>query len=456
MLHNGSLALSDVERNGITIDSKYLNQAMQKAEKRIERGYKKLKESKVFEAWKDHFKGKTNIDSNPQLGTILFDVLGHESKTKTRTGRPSTNIEALEELDISFVRNLLRVRKLKKAFGTYLKGIAREKTSRELLHTMFNLHTTKTYRSSSDSPNFQNIPIRDPKVGALVRQAFVARPGHRLVEIDYGSLEVRVATCYHKDPNMIEEINDPKKDMHRDMTAKCFKCKPEQVTKVMRDYGKNMFVFPEFYGSFWRDCAENLWEATTRMKLELTDGTPVKEHLRKKGIKSIGETESHYDTGRIEPKSGFYKHISEVEYLLWERFPVYKQWRVDWWEEYLKNKEFTSFTGFTYRGYMQRNDVVNYAVQGAAFHCLLWSMIQINQEIKQRKMKAKIVGQIHDSIIADVPEYEVDEYLILAEEIMCHRLLEEWSWIIVPLEIEAEVTPIGGSWFDKKEVPIPK
>src|SRR5690606_20675796 len=102
--------------------------------------------------------------------------------------------------------------------------------------------------NSSDSPNFQNLPIRNPKMAKIIRSAFIPRSDrHVLVEIDYSGIEVRVAACYHKDPVMIEYINDPTKDMHRDMAAQCYLAPPEQVSKQMRYCGKNMYVFPQFY-----------------------------------------------------------------------------------------------------------------------------------------------------------------------------------------------------------------
>ena len=91
------------------------------------------------------------------------------------------------------------------------------------MHPNFNLHLVRTYRSSSDKPNFQNVPIRDAWLSKLTRKAIRSRPGCRLVEIDYGGMEVAIVTCYHKDPAMVRYIEDPELDLHRDMAAECFK-----------------------------------------------------------------------------------------------------------------------------------------------------------------------------------------------------------------------------------------
>jgi DNA polymerase I-like protein with 3'-5' exonuclease and polymerase domains len=102
---------------------------------------------------------------------------------------------------------------------------------------------------------------------------------------------------------------------------------------------------------------------------------------------------------------------------------------------------------------MAKNQIINYPIQGSAFHCLLWSLIQIVQkELKKRKMKTIVVGQIHDSIIADVVEEELEEYLAMSNEVMTRRIIKDWPWIITPLEIEAEATPINGRWNEREEV----
>ena len=113
-----------------------------------------------------------------------------------------------------------------------------------------------------------------------------------------------------------------------------------------------------------------------------------------------------------------------------------------------------TLTGFICQGYMKRNEIVNYPVQGVAFHCLLWSLIRLQKELKKRKMKTLIIGQIHDSMLNDVPDEELDEFLPLAQYIMVDELLKAWKWINVPIEIEAEVTPIEGNWYQKREKKI--
>jgi len=181
------------------------------------------------------------------------------------------------------------------------------------------------------------------------------------------------------------------------------------------------------------------------------DGVPLGEHLHRKGIKKLGAL----DPSKKSERYTFERHIQMTEKHFWEeRFPTYTKWKKEWYDDYKTNGCFKTKTGFVCSGFMKRNEVINYPVQGAAFHKLLWSLIRLNQEIKERGMKTLIIGQIHDSIVSDVPENEVDDFLQLARNVMVDQLREAWDWIIVPLDIEAEMTPINGNWAQKKEVKI--
>ena len=447
LLHEGSIALSQIEANGIRIDVPYLGRAMRKAKKKIAALEKKMKGDKLFRRWRRRFGERTKLGSREQLATILFDEMGYESKAKTDTGKHKADQTAFETVDLPFVRRFIKVEKYKKTLSTFLKGIERE-TVDGILRPVFNLNLAKSYRSSSDTPNFQNLPVRDPILAKIIRRAFIPREGRVLVEIDYSGIEVRVAACYHKDPTMLEYIADKTKDMHRDMAAELYSMPVNQVDKKTRYCAKNMFIFPEFYGSYWKDCAENLWGAVGHLKLQLADGTPLGEHLASKGHNELGSS----GEGSTEARSGFYQHICDIETRFWEdRFPVYAQWKEDWWKQWQRKGCFRMFSGFVCDGQLNRKQVINIPIQGAAFHCLLWSLIELQKALNKKKMEMLIVGQIHDSIVADVPVGELQDYLDLAKHVMTVRLRKAWSWIITPLEVEAEVCPEGGTWFDKAE-----
>lgn len=474
LLHQGVISLAQVEANGVRIDTDYLDRTIKETGDKITSLQKEMRGDPIFHRWRKRFGEKTKMGSREQLGKLLFGEMGYESKGETATGKAKVDESAFDGIDLPFVKNFIRLEKLKKIQSTYLGGVLREVVD-GYLHPVFNLHTVQTFRSSSSDPNFQNLPIRNPEFGGLIRRAFIPREGRVLVEIDYSGIEVRIAACYHQDPAMLEYIEDPSKDMHRDMAAECYMIDPKQVSKGARYCAKNMFVFPQFYGSFYVDCAKALWEAIDRMSLTLEGGihtkiegsgthpknmnearqtsgpTPpysLKQHLASKGIKKLGAC----DPSQKPLPGTFEHHIKQVEDRFWnKRFPTYAQWKKTWWNSYQKGGGFSTLTGFRIDGLYGRNDVINYPVQGSAFHCLLWSLIRIQSLLRKRKMQTLVVGQIHDSIIADVPVEELQDYLTLAKRVMTVSLPKVWKWIITPLDVEAEVTPVGGNWFEKKE-----
>lgn len=443
----GSAALARAEANGVRIDTAYLHGAVKEVGGKIDALRAELKKDPVWARWRFRFGDRANMDSVAQLGELLFVDMKYESTEKTATGRVKADERAVEAVPLPFCKTYIRMRKLQKLHGTYLQGILKE-VSGGRLHPSFNLNTVVTYRSSASSPNVQNIPIRNPEIGRYIRQAFIARPNSRIVELDYSGVEVRVAYLYHQDPTMRTYLLDKTTDMHRDMAAECYKCSKEDVSKHARYGAKNMFVFPQFYGSFYADCAKSLWEWIDRAGLKLERaGTPMKDHLRAKGITARGDCAKD---GHTRPGT-FEAHIEDVERRFWnDRFPVYTKWKEDWLEAYKASGSFTMKTGFTCRGIYRKNEVLNYAVQGAAFHCLLWAFVELDKELRRRKMKTLLVGQIHDCILADVPEAELQDFLHLAKDVMTRRLVEAWRWITIPMETESEVTPHEGSWHQKE------
>jgi len=461
LFHEGAIALAEVEHNGIRIDTEYLDNAIATQTARIERLKNRLQKSEVTEIWKNYYKGRTNLNSNDQLGYVLFEIMKYECPELTATGRFKTDEDNLSLVDHPFVKDYLKIKKLEKSLATNLIGIRREVVD-GFMHPFFNLHTTVTFRSSSDSPNFQNIPVRNESVKKLVRQAIIARPGRRIVELDYSGIEVAIAACYHKDPTMMSYLKDKSKDMHRDMAMQSYMMPIEEMTnpisqednariKKIRYCGKNMFVFPQFYGDWFLKCAKNLWNAMIQLELKKRDGTPFKEHLYENGITELGEFDP-----RDKPKKGtFIHHLQEVEKDFWNvRFPIYNKWRKDWFYAYQEKGWMLTKTGFICQGMGERNQIINYPVQGSAFHCLLKSLITLQNRLKKLKMKSLIIGQIHDSIVSDVPDEELDDFLHLAHQITVDELKQQWKWIIAPLEIEAEVTPVDGNWYQKKEMKI--
>ncbi len=450
LFHQGTIALSQVEANGIRIDVDYLNRAIENTTNKIDSLSNKMKKDEIYKKWKRQYGNRTNMGSRQQLGKILFDVMDYECPSLTKTERYQVNETVLASLKIPFTNQLLKVEKLKKARSTYLRGILKH-TVDGYLHPFFSLNLVKSMRGSSSDPNFQNIPIKDPKIKKLVRRAFIARDNHQIVETDYSGAEICCATCYHHDPRMISYIKDKTKDLHRDMAMTICMIPKKQVSWDARDIGKNMFVFPQFYGDYYIHCAQNMWKAMISRHIKTNDGLLLIKHLKRKGIKKLG---------RCNPKlptlSGtFEKHLQKVEDDFWNRrFQVYGQWKKDWWEEFNRKGYFDTLTGFRIEGFLNRKEVINYPIQGSAFHWLLWSLIRIQKLLNKYKMRSLIIGQIHDSIVADVYRKEKQDYLEICKQVMTIDIRKHWKWICVPLSIEAEVAPVSGSWYEKSEVKI--
>lgn len=435
-MHDGILTLAEIERTGMRIDVEYCKRQIDVLDRRIERLSKVLHESEDVLEWKKIHKEKFNLDSPRQLADYLYKHKSLIPLKTTEKGNASVDDESLKSLKEPFVQDLLRIRRLKKTRDTYLKGILSEVSEDGLLHPFFNLHTVRTMRSSSNSPNFQNLPIRDKEMGKIIRQAFIPRSGHRFGGIDISGAEVRIAACYHHDMTMLTYIRNPSSDMHRDMAMECYKLPQDQVTKELRYCAKNKFVFPQFYGDWYKSCATSLWSAIDEMGLQTADGIPMREHLRQQSIQNYNRFEDY---------------IRKVEDRFWnDRFPAYAEWKRRWIKEYERNGYFHMLTGFTCSGVLGKNDVVNYPVQGSAFHCLLWSLIRLHDWLKQEKMQSKIVGQIHDEITGDFLAEELDVVLKRARKIMCEEIREEWKWIVVPLDIESSFAPVDRSWYEKE------
>jgi hypothetical protein len=263
---------------------------------------------------------------------------------------------------------------------------------------------------------------------------------------------VIIKNCYHNDPKMIQYITDPTTDMHRDMAMECYLLEREEVSKITRYCAKNRYVFPQFYGSWWWECSKSLWDAIElySLKTEKT-GIDLRKHLKSKGIKSLGDCSK-----RDKPKSGtFQNHIREVEKSFWgTRFKIYADWKIDWWEQFCERGWFRYKTGFIGSGLLDRKQVCNYPVQGSAFHGELWCLIQLQNWLENAKLKSKIIAQIHDSILFVIHKKEVHDVFQKAKQVMTIDMLKHWPFINVPFEIEAEISPKGGSWHEKKPVKI--
>jgi DNA polymerase-1 len=466
LFHKGILALSRAEMQGFRVDVDYILRKREFLQRKLERTEIKFKETDFYADWCKSTKGKVNINSSTQLGDYLYKTKGFTALKYTKSnGNGSTDDEALKQLNIPELDFLFEKKKIKKTIDV-LDGFYNEQVD-GTIHPFYNLHLVRTFRSSSDSPNFQNIPKRDEEMMTLCRRALFPREGHQLLEVDFGQLEVRISACYNKDETLINDILHG--DMHRDMAAEIFMLdnfdKNNKGHKLLRQAAKNGFVFAQFYGDYYKNCAENL--ASNWCQLPKTGkwkygqgvvideiGKPFKpyhisDHLISKGIKEYG-TITKTERGYVV--TGFLKHVQDIENNFWNvRYKKYKQWKDDWFAEYQKKGFFDLYTGFRCSGVMKKNDVINYPVQGAAFHCLLWSFIQLDAFIIENNLDSRIIGQIHDSLIIDVNPKELKLIGETVHKITTVDLPKHWPWIIVPLEIDAEICGVDESWVKKEK-----
>jgi hypothetical protein len=237
--------------------------------------------------------------------------------------------------------------------------------------------------------------------------------------------------------------------MHADMAKQIFKLDTfdKSIHNVLRQAAKNGFVFPEFYGDYYGNCAVNMacgWCKLSQGKwgpeqgIEIGSFEPIflSDHLISKGINSFTKFENH---------------VKEIEEDFWgKRFADYATWKDRWYKTYKKYGYIDLLTGFRCSGVMSRNEVINTPVQGAAFHCLLWSFIELDKALKD--LDTKLIGQIHDSMILDVHPDELDKVIEMVHQITCVKLPKAWEWIITPMDVEMEICPVDGSWMEKSKI----
>lgn len=461
LMHEGILALARAEQQGFRIDLDYLQKKRSQLEKKAIVAEERFKETDFYKEWQDSTTVPVNINSSTHLGKFLYDVKGIKIPKTTVNGKWSTDAEALSKLDIPEFTDFYKEKtRLKKALDI-MNGLDREQID-GVLHPFYNLHLVRTFRSSSDSINFQNIPKRDKFLFETCRRAIYPRKGHQFMEIDFSGAEVRISACYNHDPKLISYVKDPATDMHGDMAQQLFKFdkfdKSVEGIGTLRQAAKNGFVFPQFYGDYYKNCAVNLacnwgklpehgkWKPGQGIKI---GDSFLSDHLIKAGFKELGRSE------KVDNKwvtTGFIKHVQDVEKDFWgNRFKVYSNWKNDQWDLYQKYGYVELYTGFRCGGVMNKKDAINYPIQGTAFHCLLWSFIQMDKRLRETNMDTRLIGQIHDSMILDVHPAEVDHVYDMAKKIISRDLRKHWDWICVPMDADAEICPVDGSWAEKEK-----
>lgn len=392
--------LSDMEKEGINIDSAYLNQL----EKEFEKDLNKLKKD-IYNQSGEEF----NLNSPKQLGDILFDKLKLVSKPKkTKTGQYSTSEEVLSSLadDHEIIRSILEWRSLDKLQNTYVKSLPNEVSVRtNKIHTKFNQTVTTTGRLSSNNPNLQNIPIRT-KNGQKIRKAFIPRNNdYVLMAADYSQIELRVIASISKDQNMIDAfINN--QDIHTITASKIYNIKPDEVTREQRGNAKTV-NFGIIYGvsAFGLSQQTNLSRSESKVMIEsYFENYP--------GLKS-------YMSNQID----FARTKGYVETIMGRR-------------RYLQN---INSQNNMIRSGAERN-AINAPIQGSAADIIKIAMIRIHNKFKKQSLKSRMLLQVHDELVFDVFSQEKE----LVQEIV-KNTMESAVKLDVPLKVDLD---FGKNWLE--------
>lgn len=375
--------LVDMETEGVNLDVTFLNQYSKELETDI-----RTAEERIY----DHAGLKFNIGSPKQLGEVLFEVMKIDAgQKKTKTGQYATGEEILQKLrhKHQVIEDILAYRELTKLKSTYvdsLPGLLNPHTGR--LHTSYNQAVAVTGRLSSNNPNLQNIPIRTDR-GREIRKAFIPRDSsHKLVSADYSQIELRIVAAISGDENMIAAFKE-NKDIHTATAAKVYGVTESEVTKEMRRAAKAV-NFGIIYGQSAFGLAENIGVSRTEAKT-IIDNYFIQYPSIKK-----------YMDGSVN----FAKEHGYVQTLMGR-----KRWLKDIYS-----------ANFTVRGFAERN-AINMPIQGTAADMIKLAMISVHAEIKRRThLKSKMILQVHDELVFDVPDNEVEEMKALIKEGMEHAM----------------------------------
>ncbi|MBC6610303.1 DNA polymerase I [Hymenobacter sp. BT507] len=394
--------LAAIEYEGVKIDSVAMGEYSAELQ-----GYITELEQQIFAAAGEEF----NIGSPKQLGEVLFDRmgLGGNKIKKTKTGQYATGEEVLSQLasDAPIAGLILEHRQLTKLRSTYVEALPQlvcELDGR--VHTSFNQAVTATGRLSSTNPNLQNIPIRTEK-GREIRKAFVPRDAdHVLLAADYSQIELRIMADFSGDATMIEAFRLGQ-DIHASTASKVFGVELNEVDGEMRRKAKTV-NFGIIYGISAFGLAQRLGisrkEATDIIDAYFQEFSAVKQFMDD----SINKA----------------RELEYAETLLGRR-------------RYLRD---INSRNATLRGYTERN-AINAPIQGTAADIIKKAMIDIHHWLVDQKLGTRMILQVHDELVFDVPKEELAVVTPKIKELMANALLLPHG---VPLEVEAGT---GSNWL---------
>ena len=391
--------LSDMEKEGFRVDtkgladySKYLTEIAESLKQRI------------YMLAGEEF----NINSPKQLGEVLFEHLGLPHGKKTKTGY-STSVDVLEDLADKYeiVGEVLEYRKVVKLNSTYCEGLTKQADENGRIHTTFNQTVTVTGRLSSTEPNLQNIPIRT-ELGKALRKYFVTKnDDYVLIDADYSQIELKVLAHMSKDANMIYAFNSGA-DIHTITASQVFGVSPEDVTSELRKRAKAVnFGIVYGIGSFSLSKDLHVTNKEAKQYIDSYFATYPDVHSF---IKSLIEEARAY--GYARTMFGRIRYIPELS---------------------SSNKNMQAFG---------ERAAMNSPIQGTAADIIKIAMINVNRALKEAKIDAKLILQVHDELIIEAHKDCADKAMqILKSE------MEKAISLLVPLTAD---TAMGENWLDAK------
>ena len=396
--------LAKMEKEGVSLNANFLREF----EVELTAEIKKI-EAKIFQL-SSHVSEEINLNSPKQVGVLLFDKLKLPVIKKNKTGY-STDADVLEELDalnLSEIPGLLLThREYGKILSTYVKALPDLLNSKsKRIHTNYNLTVAQTGRLSSTNPNLQNIPVRSV-MGKKVRKAFIAKPGKILLAADYSQVELRLLAHFSKDPTMLKSFQD-NIDIHTQTASEVMDIPVNQVTASDRSMAKTV-NFGLMYGQSSFGLAATLKISRSAAKVYID-----KYFTRFSSIKTFLDTlkDKAEQTGYTETYHGRKRFIPDI---------------------HSQNR--------TIKAQAERM-AINSPIQGTAADIIKIAMINIDAEILKRQFKSKMILQVHDELIFEVEEDEVE---VMTE--LVKRGMETVVDLEVPLKVDIG---FGVNWFDIK------
>ncbi|MEX3422934.1 DNA polymerase I [Staphylococcus hominis] len=391
--------LSKMEEIGIYTDVNDLQRMQQELQEKLE-----LLVQRIHDAAGEEF----NINSPKQLGVVLFETLKLPVIKKTKTGY-STAVDVLEQLqnEHPIINDILEYRQLAKLQSTYVEGLQKVISNDKRIHTRFNQTLAQTGRLSSVDPNLQNIPIRLEE-GRKIRKAF--KPSSEdsvILSADYSQIELRVLAHITQDDSLKEAFIHGQ-DIHTATARKVFGVEAEEVTDLMRRQAKAV-NFGIIYGISDYGLSQSLNITRKEAKIFIDDY-----------LASFPGVKQYMSDIVKDAKANGY-----VETLLHRRRYI---------------PDITS-RNFNLRGFAERT-AMNTPIQGSAADIIKLAMVEFDKQVQHTSYKAKLLLQVHDELIFEVPKSEVEEFSLFVEDIMEHALDLD-----VPLKVDSNYGP---TWYDAK------